>query len=84
MSKAKQDINERKFSNWEERENGRLYWFKIEGKYGWKAKYLKLVDENDSTLKFWQEIYDNLGKLVEIHEKYPLDKGHVKLSDNDN
>ena len=50
----------------------------------WKAKYLKLVDENDSTLKFWQEIYDNLGKLVEIHEKYPLDKGHVKLSDNDN
>ena len=44
----------------------------------------KLVDENDSTLKFWQEIYDNLGKLVEIHEKYPLDKGNVKLSDNDN
>ena len=84
MSKAKQDINERKFSNWEERENGRLYWFEIEGKYGWKAKYLKLVDENDSTLKFWQEIYDNLGKLVEIHEKYPFDKGHVKLSDNDN
>ena len=84
MSKAKQDINERKFSNWEERENGRLYWFEIEGKYGWKAKYLKLVDKNDSTLKFWQEIYDNLGKLVEIHEKYPLDKGHVKLSDNDN
>jgi len=84
MSKAKQDINERKFSNWEERENGRLYWFEIEGKYGWKAKYLKLVDENDLTLKFWQEIYDNLGKLVEIHEKYPLDKRHVKLSDNDN
>lgn len=83
MSKVKRDVNERKFSNWEDRENGRLYWFEIEGKYGWKAKYLKLVDENDSTLKFWQEIYDNLGKLVEIHEKYPVDKGHVKLSDND-
>ena len=84
MSKVKRDINERKFSNWEEKENGRLYWFEIEGKYGWKAKYLKLVDENDSTLKFWQEIYDNLGKLVEIHEKYPVDKGHIKLSGNDN
>lgn len=84
MSKVKRDINERKFSNWEEKENGRLYWFEIEGKYGWKAKYLKLVDENDSTLKFWQEIYDNLGKLVEIHEKYPVDKGHVKLNNNDN
>lgn len=83
MSIAKQNINEKKFSNWEEKENGRLYWFEIEGKYGWTAKYLKLVDENEITLKFWQEIYDNIGKLVEIHEKYPEDKGHVKFNDHD-
>lgn len=25
----------------------------------------------------WQEIYDQEGKLVEIHEKYPVDKGPV-------
>ena len=84
MPATKRKVNERKFSNWEESENGRLYWFEIEGKYGWKAKYLKLVDENDTTLKFWQEIYDNLGKLVEVHEKYPINKGHVKLSNDDN
>ena len=52
MPATKREVNERKFSNWEESENGRLYWFEIEGKYGWKAKYLKLVDENDITLKF--------------------------------
>jgi hypothetical protein len=27
---------------------------------------------------FWQEIYDNTGKLVEIHEKYPLDRDTKK------
>lgn len=84
MLATKRKVKERKFSNWEESENGRLYCFEIEGKYGWKAKYLKLVDENDTTLKFWQEIYDNLGKLVEVHEKYPINKGHVKLSNDDN
>jgi hypothetical protein len=30
------------------------------------------------TLRFWQEIYDDQGRLVEIHEKYPLDTGHRK------
>jgi hypothetical protein len=36
------------------------------------------VDASDSTLRFWQEIYDEKGKLIEIHEKYPVDKGHQK------
>jgi len=26
-----------------------------------------------------QEIYDSAGHLIEIHEKYPIDKGHRKL-----
>jgi len=30
------------------------------------------------TLRFWQEIYDDQGKLVEVHEKYPVDSGHQK------
>ncbi len=33
----------------------------------------------EETLRFYQEIYDNNGKLVEIHEKYPGDKGHKKV-----
>ena len=31
------------------------------------------------TVRFWQEIYDDTGKLVEIHEKYPADQGHRKV-----
>ena len=46
---------------------------------GWKAKYLKEVDNNERTLSFWQEIYNEKGILVEIHEKYPVDKGHKKI-----
>ncbi len=43
------------------------------------ADYLKEVDAGERTLKFWQEIYDGHGKLVEIHEKHPVDKGHQKV-----
>lgn len=42
-------------------------------------RYLKEVDANESTLRFWQEIHDDTGKLVEIHEKFPVDKGHQKV-----
>jgi len=76
----KRQENERKFPNWEELEDGsRVYWFEIKGRIGWKAKYLKQVDYNEVTLKFWQEIYDESGFLVEVHEKYPMDKGHKKI-----
>lgn len=30
------------------------------------------------TLRFRQEIYDDQGRLVEIHEEYPLYMGHRK------
>ena len=65
-------------------ENGRLELrfftiFEIVGRMGWKAKYLKIVDQDEITLSFWQEIYDDKGLLVEIHEKYPIDKGHKKI-----
>ena len=38
-----------------------------------------MVDENEKTLEFSQEIYDSAGKLVEIHEKFPVDKGHRRV-----
>ena len=37
---------------------------------------MKEVNALEETTKFYQEVYDNKGKLVEIHEKFPLDKGH--------
>jgi hypothetical protein len=34
--------------------------------------------QNERTLRFCQEIYDEQGRLVEVHEKYPIDRGHRK------
>jgi hypothetical protein len=34
------------------------------------------VNTNEDTVRFYQEIYNARGALVEIHEKYPEDKGH--------
>ena len=71
--------NEKKFGTWEELPNGgRRYWLDIAGRLGWRARYVKQVDAQENTVRFWQEIYDGQGKLVEIHEKYPVDKGHQK------
>ena len=72
--------NERKFGHWDELpDGGRRYWFEVPGRYGWKARYLKEVNAEEVTLRFWQEIYDDRGRLIEIHEKYPVDKGHHKV-----
>jgi hypothetical protein len=74
--------NERKFGSWEELPNGgRRYWFEVVGRRGWKARYVKEVDADENTVRFWQEIYDDQGKLVEIHEKYPVDKGHQQVQE---
>ena len=71
--------NEKKFGQWQEMPGGgRRYWIDVSGRQGWRARYLKEVDANETTLRFWQEIYDENGKLAEIHEKYPLDEGHRK------
>ena len=72
--------NERKFPNWEILETGgRRYWLDIQGRHGWKARYVKEVDAKEETVQFYQEIYDETGKLVEVHHKYPLDHGHQKV-----
>jgi len=71
--------NERKFGFWEELPNGgRRYFYEVQGRYGWKARYVKEVDSSEQTVLFYQEIYDGIGRLIEIHEKYPVDKGHEK------
>lgn len=60
-------------------DGGRRYWLDVVGRLNWRARYLKEVDTEEVTLRFWQEIYDEQGKLVEIHEKYPVDKGYRKV-----
>jgi len=79
-NRSKQRKNERKFGSWEELPHGgRQYWYEVEGHSGWKARYVKKVDKDENTLKFYQEIYNDQGRLMEIHEKYPVDKGHQKI-----
>jgi len=72
--------NEKKFSYWVELEGGgRKYWYEVVGKFGFRARYVKEVDEREETIKFYQEIYDNKGNLVEVHEKFPTDLGHRRI-----
>ncbi|HEU0009931.1 MAG TPA: hypothetical protein VFT34_08960 [Verrucomicrobiae bacterium] len=72
--------NEKKFGHWDELPGGgRRYRLDMRGRLGWLARYLKEVDDKETTVSFWQEIYDDEGRLVEIHEKYPVDKGHQKV-----
>ncbi len=72
--------NEKKFETWEDLANGgRMYSYEVKGHYGWTARYVKEVDASEFTLRFYQEIYDKSGQLVEVHEKYPVDKGHGKI-----
>ena len=54
------------------------YRLDVPGRLGWLARYLKEVDANETTLRFWQEISTARGIRVERHEKYPVDKGRQK------
>lgn len=40
--------NEKKFGNWESLPSGgRCYWYELTGRGGWKARYLKEVDDKE-------------------------------------
>ena len=72
--------NEKKFGRWDKLPGGRRrYRLDVPGRLGWLARYFKEVDAEETTVRFWQEIYDGTGKLVETHEKFPVDKGHQKV-----
>ncbi|MEW6163379.1 MAG: hypothetical protein AB1606_08750 [Nitrospirota bacterium] len=74
--------NERKFPIWEQLpDGGRKYCFETRGRHGWRARYVKEVNAMEETVRFYQEIYNDKGDLIEIHEKYPVDKGHKRLKE---
>ncbi len=79
-NERKRGENERKFGAWEELPDGeRRYFYEVQGRLGWMARYVKEVDATERTNKFYQEIYDEKGQLVGIHEKYPVNKGHIRV-----
>lgn len=80
MKEQKRLKNERKYKNWEELPSGgRVYRYNIMGRSGWVSRYVKEVDNSENTIRFFQEIYDGNGRLIEIHHKYPEDTGHKNL-----
>ena len=79
-TQQKRRENEKKFGNWRALPSGgRCYTLEVPGLHGWTARYVKNVDDDERTVRFLQEIYDERRQLVEIHEKYPIDKGHVRF-----
>ena len=82
LDEKKRKENEKKFGTWKElSDGGRRYSYEIRGRYNWMARYVKEVDSMEKTLKFYQEIYNSNGILIEIHQKYPEDTGHRKIRD---
>ena len=72
--------NERKFPQWIELlDGGRRYWLDVPGHHRWWARYIKEVDAQEQTTAFYQEIYDDTGRLAEVHRKFPVDQGHRKV-----
>ena len=44
---------------------------------------MKEVDADESTVRFYQEVYDAAGTLREVHHKYPVDLGHPQIDSLD-
>src|SRR5688572_29597378 len=64
MDAPKRAQNERKFGAWEELpDGGRRYSFEVQGRSGWKVRYVKEVDADEATIGFYQEVFDENGKL---------------------
>ena len=81
MDTSKRQQNERKFGTWRNLPNGgRLYSCEVKGRSGWRATCVKEVDAQESTVKFYQEVYDGDGRLREVHHKYPVDLGHQQIT----
>ena len=77
MDARKRRQNEQKYRTWLELPGGgRLYSYDVAGRSGWRATYVKEVDAEEATVRFYQEVHDGEGKLREVHHKYPVDLGH--------
>ena len=50
---------------------GRRFRLEIRCRSGGRAVYFEEFDPAKKTVRFWQEIYDEEGRLVEVHEKFP-------------
>src|SRR5262249_51475460 len=81
MDARRRRQNERKFGTWTELPSGgRRYSFEVKGRSGWSARYVKEVDADASTVRFYQEVFDGDGQLREGPGKFPADLGRRKVT----
>lgn len=81
MDARRREHHERKFGAWRDLPSGgREYSYEVVGRSGWRARYVKEVDAEESTVRFCQEIYDSEGRLREVHQKFPVDLGHQPVT----
>ena len=67
--------SENKFEQWTDNPDGtRTYWYEVKGKRDWYARYVKQVDANEMTISFRQEVYDQMGDLLNSTGSFPLTK----------
>ena len=79
---ANREQNERRFPQWENLPGGgRRYYRTIKGKIAGYARYVKVVDADEVTISFAQEIYDDDDRLIGTHQKYPVDAGHISVEE---
>ena len=64
-------------------DGGRRYYRMVQGRVKGYARYVKEVDADEKTVRIMQEIYDDDGRLIAQHQKYPEDTGHVSLVGDD-
>ena len=86
LSLLKKTQHEKRYDSWIPLESGgRIYKKEIIARNGssWMTVYLQEVDEKEMVVRFWQEIYNEKKELIEIHEKFPVDKGHVVIKKED-
>lgn len=77
---ANREQNERRFPQWDDLpDGGRRYYRVVPGRVQGYARYVKIVDADEVTQRLVQEIYDDEGHLIGLHQKYPEDTGHQVL-----
>jgi hypothetical protein len=77
---ATREQNERRFLRWEALPGGgRRYYRVVKGKIKGYAQYVKIVDADEVTISIVQEVYNEDGQLIAIHQKYPEDTGHQDI-----
>lgn len=78
---AKRSQNEHDYPHWETLpDGGRRYWVDKPGSVQGFARYIKIVDGGEVTQSIVQEIYDDQGRLIGRHQKYPVDTGHQVIT----